>query len=62
MSTEMEKNIICNCMGVSEHEIVYCIKMDGARDVQDIQDTTGAGTSCGSCIEEIEEILLRERK
>ena len=56
----MENNIICNCMGVSEHEIVYCIKMDGARTVQDIMDTTGAGTSCGSCIEELEEILERE--
>lgn len=56
----MEDNIICNCMGVSEHEIVYCIKMDGARMVQDIQDITGAGTSCGSCIDELEEILERE--
>jgi len=58
----MEDNIICNCMDVSEHEIVDAIKNKGAIDVQDIMDTTGAGTGCGSCVDDIQEILDRELK
>ena len=53
-----EENIICNCMNISEHEIVYAIKH---RDVQIVQDIISAGTGCGSCIPELEEILKRER-
>jgi len=58
----MEDNIICNCMDVSEHEIVDAIKNKEAIDVQDIMDTTGAGTGCGSCVDDIQEILDRELK
>lgn len=55
-----EENIICNCMDVSEHEIVYSIKRQDAIMVQDIIDITSAGSGCGSCIPELEEILNRE--
>lgn len=55
-----EEKIICNCLSVSEHEILDAIKNKGARTVADVQDITGAGTSCGSCIPEIEEILDKE--
>jgi bacterioferritin-associated ferredoxin len=58
----MEENIICHCMDVSEHEIVYTIKNNEDVTLQDIMDITGAGTGCGSCIGEIEEILNRELK
>ncbi|RLD45438.1 MAG: (2Fe-2S)-binding protein [Bacteroidetes bacterium] len=58
----MEDNIICNCMQVSEHEIVDAIKNKGAVNVQDIMDTTSAGTACGSCIDDIETIIKRERQ
>ncbi len=56
----MEDNIICNCMDVSEHEIVDAIKNKEAVTVQDIMDITGAGTGCGSCIDDLDEILKRE--
>lgn len=56
----MEDNIICNCMDVSEHEIVDAIKNKEAISVQDIMDITGAGTGCGSCIDDLDEILKRE--
>jgi NAD(P)H-nitrite reductase large subunit len=56
-----EENIICNCMDVSEHEIVYCVKHQDAVMVQDIIEVTGAGTGCGSCHGDLEEILVRER-
>jgi len=56
----MENNIICNCMDVSEHEIVDAIKNKEAVTVQDIMDITGAGTGCGSCVDDLDEILKRE--
>ena len=56
----MEDNIICHCMDVSEHEIVDAIKNKNATTVQDIMDITGAGTGCGSCIDDLEDILKRE--
>jgi len=56
----MEDNIICSCMDVSEHEIVHAIQKQGACTLQDIEDITGAMTGCGSCTEQVEDILQRE--
>lgn len=56
----MEDNIICNCLDISEHEIVYSIQKQGAVTLQDIEDITGAMTGCGSCTEQVEDILQRE--
>jgi NAD(P)H-nitrite reductase large subunit len=56
----MEDNIICSCMSVSEHEIVYAIERQDAVTLQDIEDITGAMSGCGSCTEEVEDILQRE--
>ncbi len=47
-------------MDVSEHEIVDAIKNKEAISVQDIMDITGAGTGCGSCVDDIDDILKRE--
>ena len=58
----MEDNIICNCNQDTEHEIVDAVKNKGAVNVQDIMDITSSGTACGSCIDDIEEIVKRERK
>ncbi len=57
----MEDNIICHCMQVTEHEIVDAVKNKDAYNVQDVMDITSAGTACGSCIDEIDEIIKRER-
>ncbi|MGL5415010.1 MAG: (2Fe-2S)-binding protein [Clostridium sp.] len=48
--------IICNCMSVSYIDIRKAM-IDGARTVEEIQKATGAGTGCGGCIPQIEEIL-----
>ncbi len=56
----LEDNIICSCMSVSEHEIVYSIEHQDAVTLQDIEDITGAMSGCGSCTEEVEDILQRE--
>ncbi|MCK5776501.1 MAG: (2Fe-2S)-binding protein [Bacteroidales bacterium] len=58
----MEENIICNCMSVSEHEIVHAIHNQEAISLQKIQDITGAMTGCGSCVDEVKKILKRELK
>lgn len=53
----MAKNrIICHCKEVSYIDIRKAM-IAGARTIEDIKEMTGAGTECGSCIEEIEEIL-----
>jgi bacterioferritin-associated ferredoxin len=56
----MEENIICNCLNVSEDEIVQAIHHQGAVSLQKIQDITGAMSGCGSCINDVKEILKRE--
>ena len=48
---------ICNCMEVYKSEIVNAINKKGLVTVQEVQDATDAGTGCGGCIEDIEEIL-----
>lgn len=58
----MDRNeIICNCMQVTRGEIIDAIKNKGLKTVQEIQDETGAGTGCGACVEEIEEILKENK-
>ncbi len=49
--------IICNCMEVYKSDIVKAIKEQGLTTVEQVQEATEAGTGCGVCIEEIQEIL-----
>lgn len=48
--------IICTCNDVSYLDIRKAM-VGGARTVEEIQEITEAGTVCGGCIPEIEEIL-----
>jgi len=48
---------ICHCMGVSRGEIMDAIKEQGLKTVEEVGDATGAGTGCGGCQPDIEEIL-----
>jgi len=56
-----ENRIICTCQDVDYNTIKKAIE-DGAKTVDDIMEATGAGTVCGGCISEIEEILEEVRK
>ncbi len=49
--------IICNCLQVTRGEIIDAIKEKSCQTVGEISEETGAGTGCGSCIEDIEKIL-----
>ena len=52
-----ENRLICECMDVDYITIRKAMVEHTARTVEEIQELTGAGTGCGSCIEEIEAIL-----
>lgn len=56
-----ENRIICTCQDVDYNTIKKAIE-DGAKTVDDIMEATGAGTVCGGCISEIEEILQELKK
>jgi bacterioferritin-associated ferredoxin len=50
------KMIVCACHPTSDRDVEAIID-DGARSVEEIGRRCGAGTSCGSCIEELRERL-----
>ncbi len=49
--------IICNCNEVYKNEIIKAIEEKGCKTVEDVGEATGAGTICGGCIDDIQEIL-----
>ena len=51
------KDIICHCEEITYEKILSAIQ-NGATTVEDITDTTNAGIACGTCIEDIEDILV----
>ncbi len=55
MSSDNE--IICNCMGVTRGEIIKAIKEKRLKTVEEVGNTTDAGTGCGGCQEDIQAIL-----
>ena len=51
--------IICHCEEITYREILNAIK-NGAKTIEEISDKTDAGIACGTCIEDIENILEEE--
>jgi len=49
--------IICNCNEIYKSEIIKAIKEKGLKTVEQVGEVTSAGTVCGSCIEDIQNIL-----
>lgn len=49
--------LICSCKQVGEENIKAAVR-DGCKSVEDIGKQTGAGTRCGSCKPELEQILI----
>jgi len=46
----------CMCLAVCDREIRSCI-LRGARTVEEVGDSSGAGTGCGSCHDHIDTLL-----
>lgn len=53
----MEDIEICHCLGIMKSDIEKAIKEKGLTTVEQVQDATDAGTVCGGCIPDIEELL-----
>lgn len=49
--------IICHCFEVSREEIENAIREKGLKTVEEVGEVTNAGTGCGCCQEQIQEIL-----
>ena len=49
--------IICHCFEVSREEIENAIRVKGLKTVEEVGEATNAGTGCGGCQEQIQEIL-----
>ena len=49
--------IICNCADIYKSEIVKAIKDKGLKTVEEVGEETTAGTLCGECVDDIQEIL-----
>ena len=48
--------VICPCLEVTAGQIMDACE-DGAVTVDAIKDVTGAGSVCGACLDEIEDLL-----
>lgn len=58
----MEKtDIICNCLGLSVQDIEDAID-NGATTLDAVMETTQAGTICGACIPDLEEVIEAKTK
>ena len=52
-----DDKVICNCMEVYKSTIVKAIKEKGLKTVEEVGEATEAGTVCGECQHDIQEIL-----
>lgn len=57
----MRRRLVCICNLVEESEIVSYLKK-GAATTEEIQNLTRAGTSCGRCLPEIDQIVSEYKK
>ena len=49
--------IICHCFELRREEIENAIREKGLKTVEEVGEATNAGTGCGGCQEQIQEIL-----
>jgi NifU-like protein len=55
---EDEGRLVCKCFGISEGKIRKVALENNLKTVEDITNFTKAGGACGSCINDIEDILI----
>jgi len=48
--------IVCHCLGVTNGMIKDVID-GGSRTLEEVQEATGAGTACGVCLENVENLV-----
>ena len=52
-----EDKLVCTCMDVYKSTIVTAIKEKNLKTVEEVGEETEAGTVCGQCQDDIQEIL-----
>ncbi len=52
-----EGDIVCECFGVTDLEVIRAINESGLRSVEEITNFTKAGGGCGKCEDKLREIL-----
>ncbi len=50
---------ICHCFKITRGDIVKAIKENNLKSVEDVGKYTNAGTACGSCKEDIFDIIKK---
>lgn len=50
--------MVCTCFGVGKNTIKEVVACDRAKTIADISNLLKAGANCGSCVHEIEELLM----
>ncbi len=58
-SQSIEDEIICDCSGTRKSKIISLIEDRGIRELDRIEDITGACTGCGSCDAEVMGLLKK---
>lgn len=56
-----ENDIICTCLGTTVKDIMDAMDQ-GATTIEEIKELTQAGTVCGACISDIEELMASLKK
>ncbi|MCI5132899.1 MAG: Fe-S cluster assembly protein NifU [Candidatus Electrothrix sp. EH2] len=54
-----EGEVICECFGVTDLDVIRAIKESGLRSVEEITNFTKAGGGCGKCEDRLREVLRR---
>ncbi|MBQ9452768.1 MAG: Fe-S cluster assembly protein NifU [Desulfovibrio sp.] len=57
-----EGKLVCKCFGITDAQIIRAIRENNLKTVEEITNYTKAGGACGSCLDEISEILAAEIK
>ena len=55
--TEVDGEIVCECFGVTDHEIQRAVKENNLKTIEDVTDYVKAGGGCESCHDKIQEII-----
>lgn len=54
----MEENpVICTCLDLTKNDILKAIKEKGCKTVEELTEAIEAGAVCGSCIDDLQELV-----
>jgi len=54
--------VICPCYDLTKKDLIEAIKKHKIKTVEELSEITGAGTICGACIYELEELVEKYKE